>query len=52
MTCSKSGYQSQRIAEDHMKKRQWDNPTLDLRVYRCPDCGLWHMTHKPDREVA
>jgi len=20
-----------------------------LRIYKCPRCGWWHLTHKPDR---
>ena len=50
MKCQEKGrYESKRIAEDFKRKRERDNPTLDLRCYRCPDCGLWHLTHVPDK---
>lgn len=49
MTCEKSGYPSRRKTEEHIRKRLKDNPTLDLRAYLCPKCGLWHMTSKADR---
>ena len=51
----KDRYGSRRKATEHMEKRLRENPTLYLRVYHCSACGLWHMTHKPDRyekEVA
>lgn len=47
MDCQeKSKYESKNIAERFMKKRLRDNPTLHLRVYHCPECGKWHLTHK------
>lgn len=32
-------------------------PTTPLRVYRCPYCGMWHLTHRdasnaPDRPTS
>lgn len=56
MTCldahgqPKAAYDSKGTADFFLKKRLRANPTLDLRVYRCPECGKWHMTHQPDRE--
>ena len=55
MTCldangkEKSAYESKGTAERFKQKRLRANPTLDLRVYRCPECGKWHMTSRPDR---
>ncbi len=49
MTCPKSGYPSERIAQEHLTKRVRQNRTLDLRVYHCRACGKWHLTSKPDR---
>ena len=50
MICGEKGaYPSQRRAQDYADKRSRDNRTLDLRVYRCSACGLWHITHVPDR---
>lgn len=50
MRCEeKSGYPSERIALEHARKRTRDNRTLELRAYRCPTCGRWHLTHVPDR---
>ena len=46
---SKTGYSTQKAAQDHAKKRIRENRTLDLRVYHCSACGKWHMTHVPDR---
>lgn len=49
MTCEKSGYPSRRKTEEHIRHRLRENPTLDLRAYLCPKCGLWHMTSMEDR---
>lgn len=50
MNCEeKCRYLSQRKAMEAIRKRQRDNRTLELRAYRCPHCGYWHMTSKPDR---
>ena len=49
MICPKSGYPSERIAQEHLTKRVRQNRTLDLRVYHCRACGKWHLTSKPDR---
>ncbi len=55
MTCldasghPKVAYENRTTAERFKKKRLRDNPTLDLRVYRCPDCGMYHLTRSPDR---
>jgi hypothetical protein len=24
----------------------------NMRVYRCPHCGLWHIGHKPGTQPA
>ena len=50
--CPKSAYPSRNKAEEHRKKRLRENPTLYLRVYLCPECGLWHLTHKTNRGEA
>lgn len=50
MRCpEKAAYPSQRKAMDHARRRMRDNRTLELRAYRCPECGKWHLTHVPDR---
>ena len=55
MTCldanghEKAGYENRTSATRAMEKRTRANPTLDLRVYRCPDCGMYHLTRSPDR---
>lgn len=45
----KHGYPSKGIADRVITKRIRENRTLDLRSYHCPNCGLYHLTHKPDR---
>ncbi len=37
----KAAYESKGTADFFLKKRLRANPTLDLRVYRCPECGKW-----------
>jgi len=50
MRCEqKNAYPSRSRAMDYARKRMRDNRTLDLRAYRCPHCGLWYLTHVPDR---
>ena len=55
MTCldanghEKAGYENRTAATRAMERRVKANPTLDLRVYRCPECGKFHLTHLPDR---
>lgn len=36
-------YQAEKAAKDCMRNR----PQQRLRVYDCPDCDGWHLTHKP-----
>ncbi|BDU72372.1 hypothetical protein METEAL_15460 [Mesoterricola silvestris] len=48
--CSeKKGYPSKGIADRVITKWIRENRTLDLRSYPCRQCGLWHLTHQPDR---
>ena len=47
MTCDKNGYRSQEFARKIAKRRMRDDHTIQLRVYRCHLCGLWHLTHQP-----
>ena len=55
MTCldaagnPKGSYENRTTAERFKRKRLQSNPTLDLRVYRCPECGKYHLTSKPDK---
>lgn len=51
MNCEKSGYPSKkdattamnwRVKGTHRKKGR----QVKMRVYSCPDCGRWHMTHQ------
>lgn len=49
---TKTGY-SKREAETLLNQRTQGrnsyrhNRPKTLRIYECPDCGLWHLTHKP-----
>lgn len=36
----RSEFEAQRAAELQMLMQ----PTLELRVYHCPECGGWHLT--------
>lgn len=59
--CFKHGYPSKRAAETaaNFRKQGKDRHGPDrgqkhnrpdyLRAYHCPDCNLWHLTHKPAR---
>lgn len=50
--CGKYRYTDKRAAltaanyrrHDHRRKR---GKTKHLRAYECPDCGGWHLSHKP-----
>ncbi len=24
----------------------------EQRIYHCPDCGMWHLTSKPERDTT
>lgn len=54
MTCldkpgkPKQNYPNKTAAERAKKQRMDENPTLDLRSYRC-ECGQFHLSHGPDR---
>lgn len=37
-------FQAQKAAKYAMRQR----PETALRVYDCPKCGGWHLTHKPE----
>jgi RNA:NAD 2'-phosphotransferase (TPT1/KptA family)/GNAT superfamily N-acetyltransferase/ADP-ribose pyrophosphatase YjhB (NUDIX family) len=32
--------------------KQWSKGTPNLRAYKCPICGWWHLTSKPQRVTA
>jgi ribosomal protein L32 len=55
MTCldkqghPKKTYQNKTSAERAKTERVRQNPTLDLRVYRCDACGLFHLSHVVDK---
>ncbi len=41
------------LAQAREAWRRWPTraPEPPARVYRCPVCGGWHMTHVPTREA-
>ena len=52
MTCEKRGYESKKdaltvrnVRTRGRRRKRHGRPDF-LRVYHCPDCGLWHLTHK------
>ncbi len=47
--CGKSPYPSKTRAETVAHKRMRDNRTLELRVYLCKACGMYHLTHTEDK---
>lgn len=57
MTCSseKVGYPSKALAthalyhSQSVKKSGQDAP---VRVYRCEECGYWHLTKRKDRDES
>jgi len=53
MSCNKTRYASKKDALTAMnarlrgrQRRRHGRPD-QLRVYECPACGGWHLTHKP-----
>lgn len=44
--CDKHGFPERRLMKRYMKKIQKRGVGV-RRVYKCPDCGLWHMTSQP-----
>lgn len=47
-SCGKQAY-DKRSAQTVINKR-WSEDRVRLRVYECPACGRWHVTHKVDDE--
>jgi hypothetical protein len=46
--CDKRGYRSKREAKRVVGRAlNWHGPAR--RVYRCPDCGRWHLTSRRKR---
>lgn len=45
----KSSYRSPAKARQAI--RQHRNRTVRLYVYRCPDCGFWHITSQPQPDA-
>lgn len=53
MSCEKKPYRCKKDAVTAANYRtrgrigmRHNRPTF-LRAYDCPDCGYWHLTHKP-----
>ena len=50
--CEKASYRSKTIADEAISKIRND-PNRTIQVprysYECPDCGLWHLSSKPNK---
>lgn len=46
MCGKKRGYSSDIQAACEAGRQQAKEPEKRLRIYRCPLCRLWHLTHK------
>jgi len=46
--CNKVSFGSQKFADEHIKRLQLksDRDNIPVRSYKCPKCGLWHLTSK------
>lgn len=53
MDCGKRQYSKRDAiaARNRAMRRRRNRPKM-LRIYQCPDCGYWHLTHKPKRGEA
>jgi hypothetical protein len=52
MCGKKRGYKSDILAAVNAGIQQAKFPGTRLRVYRCPLCRMWHLTHHESREVV
>lgn len=54
MSCDKYPYRSKRDAVTAMNARTTGRRRIRrhrpayLRIYECPLCGYWHLTHQPE----
>ena len=48
-SCTKCAYPSESMARKIAQRRMKEDRYLILRAYRCPACGLFHLTSKEDR---
>jgi hypothetical protein len=35
---------SKKVAET-LKNKKWVEESVELRIYQCPICNFWHLTH-------
>lgn len=50
----KFGFESRRMAKRQLREWQGRNDAsfTSQSVYRCPDCGAWHLTSQAKRPAA
>jgi hypothetical protein len=51
MNCTKTGYMSEKFANEQIKeiKIKSSKSKVPVRTYNCDKCGLWHLTSSPIR---
>lgn len=47
--CTKRGYDKKTALT--LKNMAWRDGRGAMRVYHCPVCGAWHLTHLPDTRM-
>ena len=49
--CDKVGYRGRKRAR-HAARMLRERSSEPFRAYRCPDCGLWHLSSQPKRKAV
>jgi len=44
----KKPFETKTRAEERARFLSAKDPTVRMRAYHCPDCGLWHLTSLED----
>jgi len=42
--CANGKVSYDKKAAQTAKNRRWNEEHVELRIYQCPECNLWHLT--------
>ena len=48
LPCKKTMYNSQEEAQDMIRYIRENRRVQEIKAYKCPTCGFWHLTSKSE----